>query len=407
MVLTSVFLSAFAAFSAAQNGTNSPYTRFGYGVLSERSSGASRAMGGSGIGLRSSKQINPMNPASYSIIDSMTFLFDFGASVQMSWLSDGTNNQNDINGNVEYMAMKFPLHKTIAMSAGLRPYTHVGYSFGEVKTSDGISYSEVFSGTGGLNQLYAGLSIDIWKKRLSVGANINYLFGTINHTAIMSYNVSSAEVYNNNRHKLSGATVDLGLQYTHPLDKTNSMTFGLIYTPKKRLNSNVYESVSDENGSLNIDTISDLAYDIPNDYGIGVSFTKKDKLMALADFSYQDWSNISFAGKENEFKNRIRVSGGVEYIPNLYSRPYFNRIRYRAGVSYTNSYIQVNTSGYKEYGATLGFGFPISDARSYVNLSIEYVKIKPDNNIMINEDHLRVTLSYTFNENWFFKRKVE
>ena len=64
----------------AQNNTNSPYTRFGYGELADRSFGAGRAMGGVGYGLRSSKQINPLNPASYSCMDSLTFLFDFGAS---------------------------------------------------------------------------------------------------------------------------------------------------------------------------------------------------------------------------------------------------------------------------------------------------------------------------------------
>ena len=41
----------------AQNNTNSPYTRFGYGDLGERSFGAGRAMGGVGYGLRSPKQI--------------------------------------------------------------------------------------------------------------------------------------------------------------------------------------------------------------------------------------------------------------------------------------------------------------------------------------------------------------
>ena len=83
----------------AQNNTNSPYTRFGYGELADRSFGAGRAMGGVGYGLRSSKQINPLNPASYSCMDSLTFLFDFGASGQVSWFYDGTNKQRQMNGN--------------------------------------------------------------------------------------------------------------------------------------------------------------------------------------------------------------------------------------------------------------------------------------------------------------------
>ena len=114
----------------AQNNTNSPYTRFGYGELADRSFGAGRAMGGIGYGLRSSKQINPLNPASYTSIDSMTFIFDFGASAQLSWFDDGQNKQNNYNGNIEYLAMQFPLHKRVAMSVGVLPYSYVGYDFG-------------------------------------------------------------------------------------------------------------------------------------------------------------------------------------------------------------------------------------------------------------------------------------
>lgn len=58
----------------AQNNTNSPSTRYGYGELADRSFGAGRAMGGVGYSLRSSKQINPLNPASYTSIDSLTFI---------------------------------------------------------------------------------------------------------------------------------------------------------------------------------------------------------------------------------------------------------------------------------------------------------------------------------------------
>ena len=68
-----VWLTLLSA--GAQNNTASPYTRFGYGELADRSFGAGRAMGGIGVGLRSPKQINPMNPASYSCMDSLTFIF--------------------------------------------------------------------------------------------------------------------------------------------------------------------------------------------------------------------------------------------------------------------------------------------------------------------------------------------
>ena len=55
-----------------------PYSMYGYGVLNDHVSSAQRAMGGIGYALRSPRQINVKNPASYAAIDSMTFLFDIG-----------------------------------------------------------------------------------------------------------------------------------------------------------------------------------------------------------------------------------------------------------------------------------------------------------------------------------------
>lgn len=405
-MVVSGLLSFSALFLTAQNSTNSPYTRYGYGELANRSFGAGRSMGGVGIGLRSSKQVNPMNPASYSCMDSMTFLFDFGASTQLSWYNDGTNKQNNVNGNVEYMAMQFPLHRRIAMSAGLLPYSHVGYDFRNINTSGEQAYQETFTGTGGLNQLYAGLSMDIWKKRLSIGANINYMFGSISHQAITQYSSSNAtNVRNQKEYKFSDVTFDIGLQYTHLLSKTEHFVLGLTYAPKKRLNNDTYEII--ESSESVIDTITGRSFDTPTGYGIGLSYTKNNKWIIAADFSYQEWKKAMFEGKSDGFKNRSKVNAGLEYIPNLYSRPFLNRVRYRMGVSYSDSYIQVNGNGYKEYGATVGFGFPISDARSFINVSFEYMKISPNAKVMIDENYLKMTLSYTFNEYWFFKRKVD
>jgi hypothetical protein len=406
IIVSGILFLLAAPVLTAQNSTNSPYTRYGYGDLANRSFSAGRSMGGTGIGLRSPYQINPMNPASYSGMDTLTFLFDFGATAQMSWFSDGTNKQNDINGNVDYMAMQFLLFKKIGFSAGLMPFSHVGYQFREVKSSGSQTYYETFNGVGGLNLLYSGLSIDIWKKRLSVGSNFNYIFGTNTHLASTSYGSSSTtSVYNTKSFKVSDVSFDFGMQYIHPLSKTDKIVVGLTYSPKKRLNTNTYSHI--ENGSEVVsDTISGLAYDKPAEYGIGFSFVKDDKLTIIADLSFQEWNKITFAGKNNEFKNRTRVSGGFEYIPNLFSRPLLNRMRYRAGVSYTNSYIQINGKRYNEYGATIGAGFPITDGRSFVNVSFEYLKIHSGSKSMINEDYIRMTLSYTFNELWFLKFKM-
>ena len=138
-------------------------------------------------------------------------------------------------------------------------------------------------------------------------------------------------------------------------------------------------------------------------------------MTVAADFSYEDWGKQSYLGEKGNFKNRYRVAAGFEFIPNYMRKLYFNRIRYRAGVHYGNSYLRMNRTeanpsgdGYNEIGASIGFGLPLIDNRSLVNVSFEYVKKKPEVDVnMIKEEYFRFTVNYTFNESWFRKRKVD
>ena len=59
-----LLLTILSGAAVAQNNTNSPYTRYGYGQLSEQGSSNSRAMGGIAYGLRDKYQTNFANPAS-------------------------------------------------------------------------------------------------------------------------------------------------------------------------------------------------------------------------------------------------------------------------------------------------------------------------------------------------------
>ncbi|MDR3268954.1 MAG: hypothetical protein LBT83_07800 [Tannerella sp.] len=393
----------------AQNGTNSPYTRYGYGALADRSFGAGRSMGGIGYGLRSSKQINPMNPASYTSMDSLTFLFDVGASAHFSWFDDGINKQRNLNGNIEYIAMQFPLHKRLAMSVGVLPYSYVGYNFGVLNEGD-VTYMDQFSGTGGLSEVYAGLSMDIWKKRLSLGANISYLFGNIDHrsvTVLSSTTQTATDVYTMKKVNVHNMKFDIGVQYTHPLTKTERLTFGLAYSPKMRLKTTSYDQETlDASTIVKSDTAWNRGFDLPHSIGAGVSYTKDHKMTLAADVSYEGWSQAYFFDKK-EFNDRIKVVLGGEYIPNNFTRVYLNRVRYRAGLHYSNSYLQIKNVGSKEYGASLGAGFPMLDGRSFLNASFEYVTVVPDTKALINEQYFRFTVSYTFNERWFLKMKMD
>lgn len=402
----------------AQNNTNSPYTRFGYGQLADRSFGAGRAMGGIGYGLRSSRQINPMNPASYTSIDTLTFIFDVGASGQLSWFTDGSNKQHNMNGNIEYIAMEFPVSRRIAMSAGILPYSYVGYSFGSTQTQGSTSWGEIFKGTGGLNDFYVGLSMDIWKKRLSLGLNGGFLFGNITHYRNLSFTTGTAySVTRERRIEVRDMKLDFGLQYTHPISAKENLIFGLTFSPANQLHAHTYniQQVGTATLGYTSDTIRGQRLDIPNSIGFGASYVKTKKVTLAADVLYENWSNSQFFSEKGQFRNRVRIAGGGEWLPDYSSRSLLKRTSYRAGAHYTNSYLRVNNSegsniegkGYDEYGASVGFGMPLIDNRSLLNISFEYVKVHPEVASMISEQYFRFTVNYTFNELWFFKRKVD
>ncbi len=407
----------------AQNNTNSPYTRFGYGDLGERSFGAGRAMGGVGYGLRSPKQINPLNPASYSCMDSLTFLFDFGVAGQLSWFEEGGNRQHDVNGNVEYIAMQFPVYKGIAMSFGMLPYSFVGYKFGAIRSENGVSFTETFNGSGGLSEAYGGISFELWPKRLSIGGNFGYLFGNIKHEQIVIMNGEGTDAYNTNRYqqlRVRDFRMNFGLQYTHPFSKTESLTLGLVFAPKRNLDAKSYQytqiyTTSGSGEVISGDTIAGKTFSLPNTYGVGLSYVKQNKWMLAADFSYEDWGKMLYFGEEGHFNDRYRVAVGGEFIPNYMSKKFLNKIRYRAGVHYGNSYLRFNQTdsnpngdSYDEVGASFGLGLPLIDNRSMVNVSFEYAKKLPSvKSTMIDEQYFRFTVNYTFNELWFFKRKVD
>ena len=75
-ILTAMLCFALSMTAKAQSGTNSPYSQFGLGTLSPQSTSFNRGMNGLAYGFHEHNQINFQNPASYSALDSLSFIFD-------------------------------------------------------------------------------------------------------------------------------------------------------------------------------------------------------------------------------------------------------------------------------------------------------------------------------------------
>ena len=399
--------------AAAQNGTMSPFSNFGYGLLRDHTTGAQRSMGGVGYAMNSGRQINAMNPASYAVIDTLTFIFDMGVDftyLTQSEIQNGANvKENNFGGGLDYANMQFPLGKYMGGSVGLLPFSSVGYSFGSSIDNGAASYQ----GDGSINQLYIGVAGRPFKG-FSIGANISYLFGNVINDVYGYVNSGSSTSLFQTQLEVRDYYLDFGAQYSFNPMPNNRATFGLTYAPSKTLHGHArqfaYDASVDTEPSFSDEHKLSDGYSLPESWGAGISWEWDRKLFAEFDFTYQPWSKARFRGfaddpTVHEFANRTKYALGAQYTPD-FRGSYFKRMEYRLGGYYSNDYLVVNGNQLREHGVSFGFGFPVPEYKTRINLGFEWKHRQGHPNALIKENYFSVTLGINFCETWFFQRKI-
>ena len=127
LFLAALMMSLALAVNA-QSGMNSPYSQWGLGLLSDQTSGFNAGMNGVGLGFHEHNQVNYINPASYSSVDSLTFLFDAGISGQISNFNENGVKKNAKNANLDYVVAAFRAFRHMGVSFGILPCSNVGYN---------------------------------------------------------------------------------------------------------------------------------------------------------------------------------------------------------------------------------------------------------------------------------------
>lgn len=414
-----IITSLIAVFVAtlmihAENGMNSPYTRYGFGQLSTMELGANKGMGGVGIGLHNSNQINLLNPASYAAVDTLTFLLDIGMSLHNTNFAEGGVKMNARNTTFDYLAMQFRLIPKLGMTIGMTPFSNIGYNFSNSQTIRDDEDGEVittnrYHGSGGLRQVTAGLG---WTpfKGLAVGANLSYLYGEIYHYIYNQYTGAEVDTYTKQyQADITTYKIDFGAQYLTTFGK-NKLVLGATYQLGHTIDDNGYIiNATSTSVNASYDTLQVTTFSIPTSIGLGLSYTYDDRLTLAADYSMQQYSTANFFGYKGT--DYHRASLGFEYIPERITRKLFRRARYRAGLHYaTSHYLIGEHRGPTEYGVSIGIGLPIMNgwnAKSIVNIAGQAVHVRPNAPGMITENYLRLSIGLSFNESWFDKWKVQ
>lgn len=399
ILVTLLVLSTTTTWIVAQNSTASPYSMFGYGELNDNVPGAYRGLGGVSIGMRSKTVINPSQPASYSAIDNTTFMFDLAASAMVSTYKDASGRRTKGNGNLEYLTLQFPIWKYIGVSLGIMPYSAVGYEMTDSVASFIHPYKRNYSGTGGISEVYAGISFNIMNWA-ALGMNVYYMFGDIENNKTLSFTESGFnKVSQVSTMHVSDVRLRYGAQLFHTFAEKHTVVLGATFENKTKLNGR-FSKIE----TTTTDTVQNTAtgFELPMSWGVGASYNYADRMTFAIDYSAINWADALYFGNKGAFRNRSKLAMGFEYRHNPMGRKYVERMPFRVGCSLSDPYLtNINA---KEFSVSVGVGFPLRNVATVINTIVEYGHRGTKGTL--EENYFKFTINASVSENWFFKRKL-
>jgi hypothetical protein len=414
MVLIFCGISGFAQ----NNNTTSPFSRYGIGDLHPYGYGRTAAMGGASLGSRHAVQINSANPASYTALDSLSFVFDFGIDGTFSRYKSDRATLGTKDVNFRYFSMSWPVTKWLGAAMGIQPFSDMGYEVGyteALSSTENVIHS--YKGEGTTSKAFFGTSISPFKG-LSLGANLNYLFGRISQNTDIGFDNSQLfYISKTEGTRLRDFSLTYGLQYDVKLKKDEYLTLGV--TMERQTDLTVLHRLFTYKGiTVGTSTLTDTLelvpeskniIKLPSTFGVGLSYNKLNKLEINADYYYAGWSKSTFMGLTDELiTDQRRISAGFEYIPEAFSiRSYVKRIKYRAGIHQENSYLKINDKQIKELGISLGVGIPFPKSKSTANFAVEFGKKGTTKDNLIKNNYAKLSLYLNLYDYWFVQRKFD
>lgn len=420
----------------AQNGFNIPFSQYGIG-LSDQPYNMPSAFGiGGTVYARSARNtINPFNPASYSAIETESFVLDIGINLQTCVLRNDADRLTDADGNLAYLTVAFPITQWWKMSAGLLPYSTVNYESGQTRrTADLGDVQTIYAGNGGVSQIYWGNGFNIGK-RLSVGFNLNYLYGTITRAITYDFVGNDTTYAINSRNQkntfVNNLLIDLGIQYSQPLGSNYTLRMGatcrLPRTMKVEDQSLSYTFCTRSTTEYLFDTIfpapgQNDTYNStlrqPIAVGIGVALERNERWEVDLDGYYSPYSGMQY--EEDPHYNlfgssalrtapNCRVALGGEWKGNPSSSTYWGRIGMSAGVYHNRAKLSLQTTSaaaptaINETGCGIAFKLPMRKGRSLLTLGIGYSSIGTTD--LLRRDVVTFGIAIGSCERWFVKRK--
>lgn len=430
-----LFLCAVCA-NAQTYGSYAPYSIYGVGDLNSNGTAYNKSMGGVGIAGRTHRFINPLNPASITARDSLSFMADFSIYSDNKIFSQGDMKNTSNTANIGDLIISFPIWKrNAAMMIGIMPYSNTGFGYSYTYDDPGligktgyINYSA--SGMGAMYQAFAGAGVTVFK-RISLGAQFNYYFGQTEKKYYETFNEKS---YNGAQGgyelQLRATGAKFGLQYEQPIGTKSTVTAGATY----QLSSNIkgfvegykYSTGTAASDTLyhHIDTLANTPgkVKLASEIGVGISYKYADKFMAEFNYTRSDWTgcgldttpgfsgNINPGSNVSVFKSTISEAYrfGMEFVPNRTDiRYYLKKVAYRAGAYYKKDYYLLDGQGINSVGITLGATLPIYKWYNGLTIGIDFGQRGSMADNLIRERYINFSIGVNIFDIWFQKYQYD
>ncbi|MBN2861520.1 MAG: hypothetical protein JXN62_00060 [Bacteroidales bacterium] len=409
----------FAVFG--QKMVNSPFARFNLGIFEPAGSFRTLGMGGTSIGMRDNNTLYFTNPASYSSLDTNSFVFDFGLDYGVNILSDGETRHTSDDMNFDHLLLGFPLARGWGIAAGIIPISNGYYKISKtIEEGDPDydplvgGYSEYHLGKGSFSNFFIGTGIN-FLKNFSAGVNMTLLFGSINRSAQFIFDDFNTSFHDNKSesYRMSGLNFEYGIQYAASLKKDYFFNLGASMVTGKDYKSTYENLIFTYNFFGTTDTLS-LFLDessrssLPATMSLGLSFGKKNKFVAGADYIATNWSEAAFQGSEGYVADTRAILLGFEYIPDKYSNySLLRRMEYRIGGHLKDNYLIINGEQIKEIGFSIGVGVPLRRTLSKANVFVDFTKRSGESDAIHSENCITIGASINLYDQWFIKRKYD
>jgi len=405
--------------AAAQKNVYSPFARYGIGNIDQQGTFRSRAMGGISSGLRDNLTLNYLTPASYSSIDTASFLFDFGLDYGVMKLDEGDLTYYSQDLTFSHLMLGFPIIKGLGVAAAIVPYSNASYNIGGETSTDGVAGDlyEHHKGSGGYQKVLLGAGYSPFRY-ISAGMNMFLIFGEA--TRLNDFIFTSDNNYFNTRKQgsiaMNGIGIEASMQVMVPLPDKWFVNAGFNFTPSFSLKTNtediIFRYSNYQTSLLSSDTLLQASGSttsrLPATLRGGIAIGKSDKFTAGADIVYTKWAEASLPNTYGTYRDAISLHAGAEYIPDKYSNySFFDRMEYRIGCRYGESYTLFEGDKLNEYGITFGAGIPMRRSRSRISLFVDLSGRGGTDDSMVRETRMTVGASLNLFDYWFLKAKYD